>query len=167
MSARRRRREERGASAVEFALVSLILFPLLLGIIDYGLWFNDSLNTRQGVREAARLGVVQRFDCPTGTNNLQKMQCVTKREVGAISGPSYVRISAPDGWARGNSLLVCAMVRTDAITGFVPLPNDRIIRSKTQMSIEVATPVPIGFSAVGPDAVQDTPPTGTDWSWCT
>ena len=34
---------------------------LVFGIIDYGLWFSDSLSTRQGVREAARQGVVANF----------------------------------------------------------------------------------------------------------
>lgn len=164
---RRRHRGEEGASAVEFALVSLILFPVLLGIIDYGLWFNDSLNTRQGVREAARLGVVQTFECPTGANDLGRMQCVVRREVGSVSGPTFVRVEAPDGWERGNPLVVCAMVRTDAVTGFVPLPNDRIIRSKTQMSIEVESPVPNGFNATAPSSIQDAAPAGTDWSWCT
>lgn len=36
-----------------------VLFALLLGVIDYGLWFNDSISVRQGVREAARKAAVQ------------------------------------------------------------------------------------------------------------
>ena len=51
-------RSDGGATAVEFALVAPILLLLVFGIIEYGLWFSDSLATRQGVREAARQGVV-------------------------------------------------------------------------------------------------------------
>jgi Flp pilus assembly protein TadG len=35
------RDDSSGASAVEFALVSVVVFPLLLGMIQYGLLFND------------------------------------------------------------------------------------------------------------------------------
>ena len=35
----RRRRGEQGAAAVEFALIAMILFTLLFGIIQFSLWF--------------------------------------------------------------------------------------------------------------------------------
>ncbi len=35
-------------------MVMPLLFALLLGVIAYGLWFNDSISVRQGVGEAAR-----------------------------------------------------------------------------------------------------------------
>ncbi|MEP6648334.1 MAG: LLM class flavin-dependent oxidoreductase [Lapillicoccus sp.] len=41
---------------VEFALVIPLLMALVLGIIDYGLCFNDSISVRQGVREAGPEG---------------------------------------------------------------------------------------------------------------
>jgi len=34
--------------------VAPLLFIMLFGIIDYGIWFADSIGMRQGVREAAR-----------------------------------------------------------------------------------------------------------------
>ena len=56
MSRRRRllalRRGSRGAAAVEFALVVPILFLLVFGIIDYGLYFSNSLATRQATRDS-------------------------------------------------------------------------------------------------------------------
>ena len=58
---RRRPRGERGAAAVEFALVVPVLVALLLGILDYGMIFTDSVSVRNGVREAARKGVVSNF----------------------------------------------------------------------------------------------------------
>src|SRR3954451_14523937 len=50
----RHRRGDRGASAVEFALVSPLLFTLLFGAIDYGLYFADALTVQQSVTDAAR-----------------------------------------------------------------------------------------------------------------
>ena len=151
---------ERGASAVELGLVSLILFPLLIGVIEYGLWFNDSLNVRQGVREGARAGVVKNFDYTGCTgDDMAKLACKTKREIGAITGDTFVRILTPQGWNKAEPLVVCAMVRSSAV-GLVPLPDDRLIRSRTEMSIEVTDSVPNALS------YSDPAPTGGSWSWC-
>ena len=159
-------REESGAAVVEFALVSTLLLPLLLGIVDYGLWFNDSLNARQGVREAARLGVVQTISCPTGTTALQQLACTTRQQVGAVGGDTYAMVKVPSGWRKGQPLVVCAMVRETGVTGLTPLPDDRMIRSRTEMSIEVETPVPSGATATIPASYSDTLPSGHSWSWC-
>ncbi len=51
-----------GAAALEFALVVPVLLILVFGIIDYGLYFSNTLGARSGVREAARQGVVENFD---------------------------------------------------------------------------------------------------------
>lgn len=163
-----RRRDGRGAAAVEFALVSVLLFPLLFGIIDYGLWFNDSLNARQGVREAARLGVVQNVSCGTGTTFTAQLTCATKREVGAVAGTTYVKVGAPQGWDKTRQLVVCTMVKVDGITGIVPLPKSAVIRASTQMSIEVAAPVPPGMTTTGATWAAESLPAGfgDDWSWC-
>ena len=142
-----------------------ILFLVLFGIIDYGFWFNDSLNVRQGVREAARQGVVSTsVTCSSGTTSMEKLRCLTEQEVGAVTGPTYVKIAYPDGWVRGKPLLVCAAVRADALTGFVPLPSDGMIRSKTKLSIEVVDdPMPATFGVPIEDSL---PAGGGDWTWC-
>ena len=159
-STRRTRGLQRGASAVELALVSLILFPLLIGIIEYGLWFNDSLNLRQGVREAARAGVVKNFDRTGCTgNDMARLACKAKAEIGALTGDTYVKITTPQGWTKAQPLVVCAMVRS-SILGLVPLPNDRIITSRTEMSIEVTDSTPDAL------AYTDPLPAGESWSWC-
>ena len=160
-------RGQRGAAAIEFALVVPLLLALLFGIVDYGLWLNDSLNVRQGIREGARQGVVKRFDRPgcSGTD-MQKFVCKTKAEIASVVGPSYVRIVVPAaGWKRGESLLVCGMVKSAGLSGMVPLPADGLIKSATSMSIESDTPVPSG--GANPGAVLgDAAPSGANWSWC-
>ena len=158
-----RSRSTDGAAAVEFALVSGVFFLVLFGIIQYGLYFNDALNARQGVREAARQGVVRNFPaCGSATTDLDKLRCNTRKEIGAITGPAYVKVVTPTGgWTKAKPLTVCAMVKSDGGIGMLPMPHGGWISSKTAMSIEQATaPLPTGTA--GADAL----PAGVDWSWC-
>ncbi len=53
-----RRREDRGAAAVEFALILPVLLLLVLGIINFGYVFGQKLALNQAVREGARNAVV-------------------------------------------------------------------------------------------------------------
>lgn len=54
----RRRRSERGAALVEFALVSIPLFTILFGTIEFGWAFFQLNDIRHGAREGIRLVVV-------------------------------------------------------------------------------------------------------------
>ena len=156
--ATRRSRDEGGAAALEFALVSIPLMTLLLGMLQYGLYFNDSLNTRQGVREAARMGVVQTFPpCAGAATDGDELQCAVENQIGALTGPVYTKVSAPSGWTRGEPLVVCAAVDSGGGLGLLPMPNDGLITSITQMSIEQDDTPPTGF----PQA--DTLPAGAAW----
>jgi hypothetical protein len=155
-------RNDTGAAAVEFALVSLIFFPILFGIIQYGLFFSDSIGARQGVRDGARSAVVMTFpSCGGATTDVARLACNTRSQIGAISGPAFVKVVTPDGWVKGKALVVCGMVQASGALGLVPMPNGGIITTKTQMSIENTTTEPSGTFPYA-----DTPPAGADWSWC-
>jgi Flp pilus assembly protein TadG len=69
-SRRSRARNQSGQSLVEFALVVLPLFLILLGIIQFGLIFNTYVTMTNAAREGARLGTITL--CPAG---LSKDQC--------------------------------------------------------------------------------------------
>jgi Flp pilus assembly protein TadG len=158
----RRRRTSDGASAVEFALVSVILFPVLFGILDYGIWFDNSLNLRQGVREAARRAVVTCADPAVCEKNMNTWATTARDEVGAITGTVTVRVKLPAaGWKQGEPLLVCGVIDTDGLTGLTPMPSGGKTRSRTSMSIESTQ---TGMTAQSP---VPTDPTGDGWSWCT
>ncbi|MFD3443664.1 TadE/TadG family type IV pilus assembly protein [Microbacteriaceae bacterium 4G12] len=54
----RRMRSERGAVAVEFALVLPLLVAMLLGIMEFGLMYNGQVSVTNAARETARTMVV-------------------------------------------------------------------------------------------------------------
>lgn len=151
---------DRGAAAVEFALVVPLLLLLVMGILDYGRFFFDSVSLRQGAREGARQAVVQMYaaSCTTGTVGA-KIACTAKAASDVTLGTPVVYIPAvTGGWAQGSQLLVCMASREQG-TGFVPLPAGGFLKTKTYMSIEVGSPV-------DPSFISAVDPTGNNWSWC-
>lgn len=164
--AARRRHASDGAAAVEFALVSFLFFLVLFGIIQYGLYFNDSIGARQGVRESARQGAVENFGfrngCTSGSSSV-RLRCSAAKEIGSMTGTPYVKVmSSASPWKQGDSLIVCATLKADGGLDLVPLPGQGWIRTRTQMVIEQQT----GASGWA-DSADDLSGTGQDWSWCT
>lgn len=155
-------RGQRGASAVEFALVAPILVTMMIGILQYGLYFNDALNIRSGVREGVRMGAVGTYPtCGAETTDLGRLKCTTRAQIGLAGTPTAVMVLGPTTWKKGEPLVVCAMVQTSGDIGLLPMPEDGLIRSKTRMSIETDA-VPTGTPSSA-----DAPLPGKDWSWCT
>ena len=166
---RARQRGDRGASAVEFALIfSVILVPLLIGMLQYGFWFNDALSVREAAREGARQGVVGNFTaCGGEATDLGKLKCTIKNQVTPLTGTAYVRVVRPTTWAKGQPLKVCATVSSDGGFGLLPLPNGGWLRTETEFSIEVeklptTNAAPTGTTTNG----SDTAPAGQNWDWC-
>jgi Flp pilus assembly protein TadG len=158
---------DRGAAAVEFALVVPVLLMILFGIIDFGLLFNNSLSVKQGVREGARQGVVANYGSACSMTwstlpsaNMQKLGCTVVDRTSAVTGTPYVKIKVPGGWVKGQSLVVCEMVKTSGVTGLTPMPSGGVATSKVEMSIEKATAGQVETGG------EQTPPAGASWSWC-
>ncbi len=59
---RARRAQDRGAAAVEFGLVAVVLFTLVFGILQFGFWFWSWQAAGHAAREAARVGAVDPCD---------------------------------------------------------------------------------------------------------
>jgi Flp pilus assembly protein TadG len=173
-------RRDAGAAAVEFALVLPVLLLILFGIIDYGLYFGNALDTRSGVATATRQAVVNNFDTtctppgafPVGSDS-GYLACMVETRTDPLGGTTYVKVILPTdptnpastatGWYAGGSVVVCEATVAVGVTGYVPLPNKGVIRVKLVSEIEQhptdATQPDLG----GADA---TPPGGWD-SWCT
>lgn len=58
MSSHRRRRDHRGAAAVEMALVLPILVALVFGIIDFAAAFNAQIQLSQAAQSGARIAAI-------------------------------------------------------------------------------------------------------------
>jgi Flp pilus assembly protein TadG len=184
MIARPRRRRSQppdtGASTVEFALLTPFLFLVLFGIVDYGIWFSDSISARQGVRDGARRGIVEVFGSCTppasGTTDadLHNLACTMNAAMQPISGTTYLKLSVAKSpsdasnsakWTDAQGTLrVCAMTQHTNLLPLVPLPSDGISRTRVDMPIEQS----VGPGAATRTGYTDPLPAGAgfDWSWC-
>jgi Flp pilus assembly protein TadG len=58
MRRRREKRSESGVEIVEFAIIAVLLFLLIFGLIDFGWAFSQNLDVKHSAREGARLAAV-------------------------------------------------------------------------------------------------------------
>jgi Flp pilus assembly pilin Flp len=177
---RRRHRLDDGAAAVEFALVLPILVLILFAIIDYGLFFNASLQSRSGVHDAARAAVVApdsagpatcgtTIDAPA---DVIRLICAVLSNTNSATAKKYIDVQLPDGWQVGKSLVVCERLDVAGLTGFVPFPNGGQIKDTAVLAIEqdataswATTADPAQVKTDPGQDYHDALPSG-DWSWC-
>ena len=182
MRSRSARPSERGASAVEFALVAPLLFGLLFGIVDYGLYFADVVSVQQGLGDAARSATLAPSDASgpqwgtttcqlqqgaVGGDQLQHLACSVLAHVNPYAGQLSVRAELVDkdgqqttSWAPGSRLRLCGLTEHPPVLPMVPLPSGGLIRTRVDMPVQ-AVPGQVVMAAV-----QSAPPAGADWSWC-
>ncbi|MGN0064610.1 MAG: TadE/TadG family type IV pilus assembly protein [Nocardioides sp.] len=138
----RRARDEKGAAAVEFALVMPVLLILVFGIIDFGLYFNRyaavSNAAREGVRSAslgAKTGdinaVVKDFLSDLNTDEQIQVQVSCKTPTGGNC------TSFDAGAVSGGTATVTVTVTQDWATPFGATFSDHMTLTKTsKMRIE-------------------------------
>lgn len=169
---------EEGAAAVEFALVLPVLILILFGIIDYGLYFGDALDTRSGVASATRQAVVDNFDAtcsPPGSfaanSDSGYLACMVESRTAPLAGKTYVKVILPTdpanpgsnatGWYAGAPVVVCEATVVTGVTGYVPLPTGGVIHTRLVAEIEQHDD-----DASLPDVGGDDAPAGFGWDWC-
>jgi len=90
-----RRRDERGAAAVEFALVAPLLILLVMGVISYGYMLSFRQALSQGAAEAARAAAVSPY--PTAATKQASGLAAMNEALGSYG------VSC-DGYAAGSHL---------------------------------------------------------------
>ena len=119
----RLRQPEGGAAAVEFALVSLLLFTVLFGILQYGIGFFEQQAASSTVREAARLAAVGIDDCPTFVAGVK-----TAAQANGLSMNSNTTVHAtfnPSGSLQPGGTVTVTMTFTPTRVGlaWIPYPS--------------------------------------------
>jgi len=92
---RGRAQEERGQALVEFALVAMVFFLLVFGIIDFARFFHSWVTVQHAAREGARYGVTGRSDCDIASDDrLACIEYVAKESTNGLAGaPDNVTVS--------------------------------------------------------------------------
>jgi len=109
------RRDERGAEAVEFALIAIPFLLLMLGIIQYGFYFWTAETTNSSARETARRIVVG--DCW----NASQMDAFARN--GAPMTTSVAASPAPSTSMQvGDTVTVTVTSHADLL-GLIPVPD--------------------------------------------
>lgn len=106
----RRNRDDRGAAAVEFALILPLLVLLLFGVIQFGLVFAQVLSLNSGARQGARLGVVPGTNCAgviSATKSAAETVALSASDVQVTVGAGCAGLSKPCT-KRGDPLTVQA-----------------------------------------------------------
>ena len=100
---------QKGASAVEFAIILPLLVMFILAIIEFGLLFYDKAVVTNATREAARAGIVFQPDPRVDTTEIESVvlnYCNNKLiTFGSSTGPSVTVPSGPCA-ASGDELAV-------------------------------------------------------------
>jgi Flp pilus assembly protein TadG len=137
-----RRRGERGAVAVEFALVLLPLVVLLFGAIQYGLYFWAMQGGSDIARSAARVssvGDVATSTCAAFRADIQsQINGLTGSGATATITRTFVDTSSPaDGVTPGDTVQVSVQFTSaDMHFPFIPMIHDGMVTSTAQARVD-------------------------------
>ena len=119
-------KSEKGASAVEFALILPILIILVFGIVEFGIAFNNYITITHAAREGARIAAVD-------LNNPDLKNIIIERAFPVQITETDIVISTPEGTNIGDPVEVEITYNisiTIPLVGSwdIPLKNKAIMR---------------------------------------
>lgn len=141
-----RRRDDRGAAAVEFALVLIPLCMLLFGIISTGFSYSNTIGATDAVREGARFGATTLRTSVTDWPSA--VQTKTKDlSYGAVANTSQVCVKLLKGPAAAPTTLETSSSACSTASGEPATPTN-LTATDCVVKVWATLPVSINF-AVG------------------
>ena len=131
---------ERGQSLVEFSLILMPLFLVLLGIIQFGFIFNTYVTMTNAARDAARLGTVYVYDRTLtkaqndlARNNSIKDQVMLSMNVLSTTSPHFITSGtwSQSGLTFTNGDLVITYEVPSDVTDSDPRTGERVTVNAT------------------------------------
>jgi hypothetical protein len=101
------RHRQRGIAAGEFAIVAIIFFPILLGILEFGRWLFLLNGANEATRLGARLGVVCSIETGSDYKIRARMSAMTG---GGIPAANMVLQYDPPSCTVDNCVTVTARI---------------------------------------------------------
>jgi Flp pilus assembly protein TadG len=149
-------REERGAAAVEFALVLPILIVIVFGIINFGIVLAQKASIAGAVRTGARYGSVNAYTATHGCKNvIDKVRdsagtigigSTNNTQIGVTvwlvkpDGSKVSQCSVGKGVASTGQTTNAPCVRTDATTATPATPDTLTIDTTFDSKLLIPTP---------------------------
>ncbi len=134
-----RRCDERGSTAVEFALIAVLFFTLVFGMIQYSLYFWSTQAAANAAREGARRGSVGQTCADLTANTLSYIKLrdntptITRRYYAATDTTFSTPITATNG---ANVRIRITYNSIDLHFPFVPFINDGAVSETAVARVE-------------------------------
>jgi Flp pilus assembly protein TadG len=126
----RRRRDEGGAAAVEFALVgAFVVVPLVLAMLQYGWYFYIATTTSHAANAVTRR--LEVGDCWTGTAASQYVANQIPTSTTTTKSPSTLA-----GATIGTTQITVTVSANANIVGFFPMPNGGTVTRTVNAQLE-------------------------------
>lgn len=132
---------QRGASAVEFALVMPFLLLVLFGVIEFSWVFAQNLDVRHGAREAGRLAAVNYPDfalASPGSRTAANRDALVAEICDRMDVASDAEVGITSDGAVNDEVSVTVSAGAQTLTGFLDwaLPPTLILTSEIESRIE-------------------------------
>lgn len=149
---RPRRRDEQGASLVEFALVVTLLCTLLLGIVIFGILLSKRQVLTQAAAEGARDAVPVAYTTTDPTNVLVAAREQTNQTLEAVGNRQCPTTTPVNGVAMAGTGILCTFTVFDCESSPRALTSDNsdCIEVKVELDVNSSPALVPGSSFIDP-----------------